>query len=108
MDNRSSYVLYVPGRPRPTFVSTNNVVFGNKCPMAKDSPNVIDNGEVALDFPPEAHLSEISSSSVDANLDQTDTHYMLCMDNVDSEEYRYLQSKSVFPGVEYSEVGLIL
>jgi hypothetical protein len=35
MDNRSNDVLYVPGRQ--TFVSTNNVVFGNKWPMTKDS-----------------------------------------------------------------------
>ncbi len=41
--------------------------------MAKDSPNVIENSEVALYFPPEAHVSEISSSSVNAILDQTDT-----------------------------------
>ncbi len=81
MDNRSSYVLYIPGRLRPTFVSTNNVVFGNKCSMAKDSPDVIDNCEMALDFLPEAHVSEINSSSVDAILDQTDTHFILCMDN---------------------------
>ena len=47
--------------------------------MAKDSPNVIDNGKVALDFPPEAHSSEISSLGVDAILDQTDTHYILRM-----------------------------
>ena len=79
MDNRSSYVLYVPDRK--TFVSTNNVVFGNKCPMAKDSPNVIEKGDVMFDFPPEAHVSEIISSSVDAILDQTDTHYILHMTN---------------------------
>jgi hypothetical protein len=42
------YVLYVPGRLQSTFVSTNNVVC-NKCGMAKDSPNIIDNGEVALE-----------------------------------------------------------
>ena len=81
MDNRSSYVLYVPGRPRPTFVSTNNVTFGNKCPMAKDSPDFIDNGEMVLDFPPEANVSDISSSSVDSILDQTETHYILQMTN---------------------------
>ncbi len=81
MDNRSSYVLYVPGRPQPTFVSTNDVVFGNKYPMAKDSPTVIDNDEVALDFPSAAHVSEISSSRVDYILDQTVTHYILRMDN---------------------------
>ena len=34
-----------------TFVSTNNVVFGNKCPMAKDSPNVIEADDMVLDFP---------------------------------------------------------
>jgi hypothetical protein len=66
MDNRSSYVLYMPNRSRPTFVTSNNVVFGNKCPMAKDAPNVIDNEEVALDFPPEANISEITTSSVDS------------------------------------------
>ena len=79
MDNRSSYVLYVPGRPRPTFVCSNNVTFGNKCPMAKDSPDFIDNGDIVLDFPPEANVSEISSSSVDSILDQTETHYILQM-----------------------------
>ena len=79
MENRSSYVLYVPGRQ--TFVSTNNVVFGNKCPMAKDSPNVIEADDMVFDFPPEAHVSEINSSSVDAILDQTDTHYILHMSN---------------------------
>ncbi len=41
MNNRSSYVLYMPNRSRPTFVSSNNVVLGNKCPLAKDAPNVI-------------------------------------------------------------------
>ncbi len=66
MDNRSSYVLYMPNRSRPTFVTSNNVVFGNKCPMAKDAPNVIDNEEVALDFPPEANISEITTLSVDS------------------------------------------
>jgi hypothetical protein len=81
MDNRSSYVLYMPNRSRPTFVTSNNVVFGNKCPMAKDAPNVIDNEEVALDFPPEANISEITTSSVDSILDQTDTHYILQMSN---------------------------
>ena len=74
MDNRSSYVLYVPGRSRPTFVSTNNVTFGNRCPMAKDSPDFIDNGETVMDFPPEANIFDISSSSVDSILDQTETH----------------------------------
>jgi hypothetical protein len=92
MDNRSSYILYVPGRPRPTFVSSNNVVFGNKCLMAKDSPNVVDNGEVVIDFPPEANVSEIMSSSVNSILDQTDTHYILLMkkDSVKS------MNKSIF------------
>jgi hypothetical protein len=79
MDNRSSYVLYAPGRPRPTFISTNNVVFGNKCPMAKDASDLIDNDQVALDFPQEANASEISSSSVEMILDQTETHYILQM-----------------------------
>ena len=74
MDNRSSYVLYMPNRSRPTFVSSNNVVFGNKFPLAKDAPNVIDDGEVALDFPPEADVSDITASSVDSILHQTDTH----------------------------------
>jgi hypothetical protein len=49
--------------------------------MAKDAPNVIDNEEVALDFPPEANFSEITTSSVDLILDQTDTHYILQMSN---------------------------
>ena len=79
MDNRSSYVLYVPGRSRPTFVSTNNVTFGNRCPMAKDSPDLIDNGDTVLDFPPEANVSDINVSSVDSILDQTETHYILRM-----------------------------
>ena len=56
-DNRSRYVLYIPGRPRPTSVSTNNVTFGNKCPLAKDSPDFIDNGDTVLEFPPEANVS---------------------------------------------------
>ena len=30
MDNRSIYVLYVPRRPPPTLVSTNNAVFGTR------------------------------------------------------------------------------
>ena len=77
LENRSSYVVYVPGRSRPTFVSTNNVVFGNKCPLAKDAPDVIDNGEVVLDFPPEANASDINSSSVDSIMDQTETLYIL-------------------------------
>ena len=81
MDNRSSYVCYVPGRSRPTFVSTNNVVFGNKCPLAKDLPNVIDNDQVVLDFPPEANVSDISDSSVESILDQSETHYILQMTN---------------------------
>ena len=79
MDNRSSYVLYMPDRSRPTFVSSNNVVFGNKCPLAKDAPNVIDNGEVALDFPPEANIMDITASSITSILHQTDTHYILQM-----------------------------
>ena len=62
-------------------MSTNNVVFGNKCPLAKDSPNVIEADDMVFDFPPEAHVSEINSSSVDAILDQTDTHYILHMNN---------------------------
>ena len=47
--------------------------------MAKDAPNVIDNGEVALNFPPEASISDIITSSVDSIIDQTDTHYILQM-----------------------------
>ena len=81
MDNRSSAVVYMHGRPSPTFVSTNNLTFGNKCPMAKDAPDFIDNGETVLDFPPEANVSDISSSSVDSILDQTDTHYIFRMAN---------------------------
>jgi hypothetical protein len=81
MDNRSIYVLYMPNRSRPTFVTSNNVFFGSKCPMAKDAPNVIDNEEVALEFPPEANISEITTSSVDSILDQIDTHYILQMSN---------------------------
>ena len=81
MDNRSNCVLYVPGRTRSQFVSTNNVVFGNWCPMAKDAPDFIDNTEVTLDFPPEANISEITCSSVETILDQTETHYILQMTN---------------------------
>ncbi len=49
--------------------------------MAKDALNVIANDEVAFDFPPVAHASEINSSSVEAIYDQpeTDTHYILHM-----------------------------
>jgi hypothetical protein len=79
MDNRSSYVLYMPDRSRPTFVSSNNVVFGNKCPLAKDAPNLIDNGEVALDFPPEANIMDVTDSSIASIIHQTDTHYILQM-----------------------------
>ena len=75
MSNRSN-VLHVPGRPRPTLVSTNKVTFGNKCPMAEDSPDFIENGDTVLDSPPEANISDISSSSVDSILDQTETHYI--------------------------------
>jgi hypothetical protein len=60
MDNRSSYVLYMSNSFCSTFVTSNNVVFGNKCQMAKDAPNVIDNEEVAPDFPLEANISEIT------------------------------------------------
>jgi hypothetical protein len=59
--------------------TSNNVVFGNRCPLAKDAPNVIENGEVAVDFPPEANVADISSSSVALILDQNDTHYILQM-----------------------------
>jgi hypothetical protein len=81
MDNRSSNILYVPNRK--TFVSKNNVVFGNKCPIAKDSPNVNEDasGDVIFDFPPEAHVLEINSSNVDGILDQTETHYILLTTN---------------------------
>ena len=79
MDNKSSYVLYVPSRSSSTFVCTNNVVFGNKCPRAKDTPDVIDDGEIALDFPLEANDSEINSASVNVIMDQNDTHYILQM-----------------------------
>jgi hypothetical protein len=79
MDNRSSYVLYVPVRPHPTFVSRNDVTFGNKCPMAKVASDLIDNGYTVLDFPPEANASNISSLNVDAIMDQTETHYVLRM-----------------------------
>ena len=47
--------------------------------MAKDSPDFIDNEDTVLDFPPEANASDISSSNVDAILDQTETHYILRM-----------------------------
>jgi hypothetical protein len=84
MDNRSSHVLYMPDRasqPSPTLVSSNNVVFGNKCPRARDIPKIIDNGEVALEFPPEANVADFNSLSVGSILDQTDTHYILQMTN---------------------------
>ena len=80
MSNRSN-VLHVPGRPRPTLVSTNKVTFGNKCPIAEDSPDFIDKGDTVPDFPPEANVSDISSSSVDSILDQTETHYILKITN---------------------------
>ena len=79
MDNKSSYVCYVPGRTRPTFVCTNNVTFGNKCPMSKDAPNVIDTADIAFDFPPEANVSDIKSSMVASIVTQTDTHYIFQM-----------------------------
>ncbi len=65
LDNRSRYVLCMSNSSCSTFVTSNNVVFGNKCPMAKDAPYVIDNEEVALDFPPEANIAEISTLSHD-------------------------------------------
>ncbi len=45
MDNRSSDVLYMSDSASHghTFVSSNNVVFVNKCPWAKDALNIIDN-----------------------------------------------------------------
>ena len=79
MDNKSSYVLYVPSRSSSTFVCTNNVVFGTKCPRAKDTPDFIDDGEIAFDFPIEANDSEINSANVNAIMDQSDTHYILQM-----------------------------
>ncbi len=88
MGNRSSCPLYMSDRPRPRFVSSNNEVFGNKCPTAKDAPNVIDNGEVALDFPPEANISDITTSSVDSILDHTDTHYILQMTDDSVKSFR--------------------
>ena len=56
-------------------------MFSNKCPLPKDSPDFIDNGDTVLDFPPEANVSDISSSSADLILDQTETHYILQMTN---------------------------
>ena len=49
--------------------------------MARDSPDFIDNGDTVLDFPPEANVSDISSSSVKLILDQTETHYILQVTN---------------------------
>ena len=43
--------------------------------------NFIDHGDTVLDFPPEANVSDIRSSSVDSILDQTETHYILKMTN---------------------------
>jgi hypothetical protein len=60
-------------------VSTKNVVFGNKCPTAKIPENVIETDDIVFDFPPEAHVLAINSSSVDAILDQTESHYILHM-----------------------------
>ena len=48
------------------------------------SPDLqVKNRVIALDFPPEAQVSEVSPDSVAAILCQTDTstHYMFCMNN---------------------------
>jgi hypothetical protein len=80
MDNISSYVLYMPNCAT-YLVTSDNVMFGNKCLIAKDTLNVIDKKEVALDFLPEANVSEITASSIDSILHQTGTHYILQMSN---------------------------
>ncbi len=56
MDNISSYNLYMPNCT-PYLVTSDNIMFGNKCLIAKDALNVIDNKEVALDFLPEGGRS---------------------------------------------------
>ena len=89
MDNRSSYVVICPQSLSCMYLvaivwhlsAQNNEMFSNKCPLPKDSPDFIDNGDTVLDFPPEANVSDISSSSADLILDQTETHYILQMTN---------------------------
>ncbi len=66
----------MPNHTFPAFVYSNNLVFGNKCIMAKDAPNLNDNEELVLDFPPEANVSEITTLSIHLILDQTDTHFV--------------------------------
>ena len=51
MDNRPSYNLYLPCRPRPRFVCMNNVTFGNKFQIAKKFPDFINSWETALGIP---------------------------------------------------------
>jgi hypothetical protein len=78
MDNKSSFVCYVPSRQK--FVVSNNVVFGQKCPMRKDYPNVIVPESPDVDvLPPEANTSELTSSQIEGIIDQTQTHYVLRM-----------------------------
>ena len=43
--------------------------------MAKDCPDFVHYGETVMDFPPEANVFDISSSSVDSILDQTEIRY---------------------------------
>ena len=50
------------------------MVFGNRCPLAKDSPDFICNEEVVLDFTPEANTSDINFSSVDLRSDRDALH----------------------------------
>jgi hypothetical protein len=49
--------------------------------LAKDDPNVINNGVVALDFTPEVDVPDINFLGVGSILVQTDTHYILRMTN---------------------------
>jgi hypothetical protein len=70
MDNNSSYVLYKPNNSRGTFVSCNNVVFANKCPMAKDATNATNSTRSQY---------HSTASSVDSILHQTDTLFFSCL-----------------------------
>ena len=80
MDNKSSYVCYIPSRQK--FVMSNNVVFGHNCPMRKDYPNVIASETPGIDvLPPEANMSELTACQIESIADQTQTHYVLNMRN---------------------------
>jgi hypothetical protein len=58
-------------------------MFCNKCHLAKDdAPNVIDDGKVAQNLPPEVNISGLTASRIDLILQKTDTHYILQMTNI--------------------------